>query len=122
MADTHTFEHDGHTVECFPATVRTDLAFFRYMAALLAYFGYADGNEMSERDPEEWENVKDYAAHMAQCKTTAPWYVGSMMGAVKTGEAYTLYMEQEPSLRHDFVAATNAMLPLKKTTETTLET
>ena len=119
MTDSHTFEHDGYSVHYFPASVRTDLSFFRYLAALLAFFNYADGAAMAEKDPEEWENAQDWAYNMSQCKTDAPWYVGSMAGAQKTGEAYTLYMEQDPSLRHDFMAAKRATLPLKKTTETT---
>lgn len=122
MADSHTFEHNGYTVKYFPSTVRAEMRRNRYLVGLITFYGYEDGADALAKDPEEWENYKEFSNGMAQCETDAPWYVGSMASPQQIGDAYELFMTQGDGLYFKFQIANGATLPPKKTPEITPQT
>lgn len=112
MSDAYTFEHDGHTIEYFPCTVRSQLGRNRYLSSIVTALGCETGEEARNNDPEEWENYKEFANGMSQCRTSAPWWVNSVSTPEEVLEAYNLFMKQGPDLYNKFVDANLATLPM----------
>jgi hypothetical protein len=122
MGDSHTFEHNGHTVEYSPATVRTSLDSRRYLVGLITAYGYESGADASEKNPLEWENFKEYAASMAQCKTSAPWRVSPVSSPEDIQKAYECFLDEDAALHNLFITASLAVSPPKKTVMSTPQT
>lgn len=108
----HTFEHDGVTVEYYPAVVRTQLEKRRIMRALIEAF-QLQGQDIAA---DVWDNFDEFGSAMAQSKADAPWWTGSMAAPQRIREAFECFMEQDPSLLSKMLTASNAVsVPKKKT-------
>jgi hypothetical protein len=124
MSEPHTFEYNGVIVEYYPATVRTTLAYSRLLGYLLSSFDCEDGAAMALKDPEEWQNMLQFAGAIAQAKVNTPvdWWVNSVSGVEKTRAAYEAMLGEGPTLWNLLYLANDATQPPKKTVVTTKET
>lgn len=122
MGDPYTFEFEGHVICYYSSTVRSQLKRQRYLASLIVFYGYDSGEEAREKDPEEWENFKEYSDGMSQCTTDAPWWVNPMSTPEQVGAAYELFLSQPAILFHKFVTANYTVMTPKKTEMTSQET
>lgn len=117
--DPHTFEHNGAMVDYLPATVRTELEKRRIQIHLLRAFNVMNSEDL---ETNEWANISEYAAAMAQSKSAAPWWCNSNAGPEKIRAAYELFMEQDTALYDKFLHANLVTAPPKKTEMSTSET
>jgi hypothetical protein len=113
MADAHTFEYDGVTVEYYPAVIETQLEKRRIMRALIDAYGL-QGQDVPARQWDHWDECGSFAA---QSKADAPWWVDSMNTPEAIRAALECWLAQPPELLNKITAASNAVKVPKKTTE-----
>lgn len=118
MADSYSFEHDGVTVEFFPATVRTQLEKRRLLLALIRAYNLQDEDVPNDT----WEEFDNFSTAMAQSKADALWWTKSMATPERIREAFECFMGEPPILLTSFLIASNAVSTPKKTTPSTPET
>lgn len=128
MADTpYTFTHatiDDEGIESSVdvsysrATVRTSLERRRLLGKLLDSYNYLDDPD-GQIPSDEYDNIEQYCAAMAQCKSNAAWWTSSNVTPQQVRTAYELFLEQDPLLHRLFQVADTAVAIPKKTIERT---
>ncbi len=115
MKEPYRFEYDGHTVELYPATVRTAMEESRIRAKLVSAYEYVPG----DIPDDEWGNFTEYAAAMSRMKSDAAWRGYSNMSEEQLKTAYELFLDQGEDLWASVRSGVLALRLPKKTPQPT---